>query len=274
MSPALRLGPLVFPIELALLVATAAVGLLAGRLLAGTRAEDAGRVLWRCLLLGLLGARLDFVWQYRDHFLQDPLKILDLRDGGWTGLAGLAAALLYGAYAVLRHRAPRRALLVAMALSTAVWLGGGRLLAPSTQTQPQLAGLSLQQLDGAPAALAAFHGKPTVVNLWASWCPPCRREMPAFEQAQAANPDIHFVFLNQGEAAATVRQYLDEHAPSLANALLDPAGDASRQMSNRGLPATLFLDAQGRLIDVRVGELSSATLAQRLESIRAADAPR
>ena len=45
-------------------------------------------------------------------------------------------------------------------------------------------------------------------------------------------------------------------------------------MSNRGLPATLFLDAQGRLIDVRVGELSSATLAQRLESIRAADAPR
>lgn len=274
MSPALRLGPLVFPIELAVLVVTAAVGLLAGRLLAGTRGEDAGRVLWRCLLLGLLVARLAFVWQYRDHFLQDPLKILDLRDGGWTGLAGLAAALLYGAYAVLRNRAPRRALLVAMALSTAVWLGGGRLLAPSTQTQPQLAGLSLQQLDGAPAALAAFHGKPTVVNLWASWCPPCRREMPAFEQAQAANPDIHFVFLNQGEAAATVRQYLDEHAPSLANALLDPAGDASRQMSNRGLPATLFLDAQGRLIDVRVGELSSATLAQRLESIRAADAPR
>ncbi|WP_459655422.1 TlpA family protein disulfide reductase, partial [Achromobacter xylosoxidans] len=71
--------------------------------------------------------------------------------------------------------------------------------------------------------LAAFQGKPTVVNLWASWCPPCRREMPAFEQAQAANPDIHFVFLNQGEAASTVRQYLDEHAPSLANALLDPA---------------------------------------------------
>ena len=96
MSPALRLGPLVFPIELALLVATAAVGLLAGRLLAGTRAEDAGRVLWRCLLLGLLVARLAFVWQYRDHFLQDPLKILDLRDGGWAGLAGLAAALLYG----------------------------------------------------------------------------------------------------------------------------------------------------------------------------------
>ncbi|WP_238925967.1 TlpA family protein disulfide reductase [Achromobacter xylosoxidans] len=271
MSPALRLGPLVFPIELALLAAAVVVGLVAGRLLAGARAEDAGRALWRCLLLGLLVARLAFVWQYRDHFLQDPIKILDLRDGGWTGPAGLAAALLYGAYAVLRDRAPRRAVLAAMALGTAVWLGGGRLLAPSAQPQPQLAALSLQQLDGKPATLAAFQGKPTVVNLWASWCPPCRREMPAFEQAQAANPDIHFVFLNQGEAASTVRQYLDEHAPSLANALLDPAGDASRQMSNRGLPATLFLDAQGRLVDLRVGELSSATLAQRLEAVRAAD---
>ncbi|MGE8659146.1 MAG: TlpA family protein disulfide reductase [Achromobacter sp.] len=272
MSPALRLGPLVFPVELALLAAAVVAGLIAGRLLAGARAEATGRALWRCLLLGLLAARLGFVWQYRDHFQQDPLKILDLRDGGWAGAAGLVAALAYGAYATLRNRAPRRALLVAMALGAAVWLGGARLLAPPAQTPPQLAGLSLQRLDGAAATLAAFHGKPMVVNLWASWCPPCRREMPAFEQAQAAHPDIHFVFVNQGEAAATVRQYLDEHAPSLANALLDPAGEASRQMSNRGLPATLFLDAEGRLLDVRVGELSSATLAQRLASIRSANA--
>ncbi|WZB75862.1 prolipoprotein diacylglyceryl transferase family protein [Achromobacter insuavis] len=91
--------------SLALLAATVVIGLIAGRLLAGARAEDAGRVLWRGLLLGLLVARLAFVWQYRDHFLQNPLKILDLRDGGWASPAGLAAALLYGAYAVLRDRA-------------------------------------------------------------------------------------------------------------------------------------------------------------------------
>ena len=96
MTPALRLGPLVFPIELALLAAAIAIGLIAGRLLAGARAEAASRELWRCLLLGLLAARLAFVWQYRDHFAQDPIKILDLRDGGWTGAAGLAAALAYG----------------------------------------------------------------------------------------------------------------------------------------------------------------------------------
>jgi thiol-disulfide isomerase/thioredoxin len=131
--------------------------------------------------------------------------------------------------------------------------------------------LAVQRIDGAPAALSAFHGKPTVINLWASWCPPCRREMPAFAKAQASNPDVNFVFLNQGEAPPDVAQFLAQHAPALRNVLLDPAGEASRKLSNRGLPATLFLDAQGRLVDLRVGELSTASLAQRLEAIQKAD---
>jgi thiol-disulfide isomerase/thioredoxin len=161
-------------------------------------------------------------------------------------------------------------LLGALALASAAWLGGGRWLASTPQPQPELAALAVKNVDGAPAALSAFQGKPTVINLWASWCPPCRREMPAFAAAQAANPDVNFVFLNQAEAPGDVTQFLNEHAPGLQNVLIDPAGEASRKFSNRGLPATLFLDAQGRLVDLRVGELSTASLAQRLESIRAA----
>lgn len=273
MSPAIRLGPLVFPTELAVLIVAGLVGLLAARLFGGKRAPEISTVLWRALLLGLVAARLGFLWQTRDHIMRDPIQALDLRDGGWAGMAGLAAAGAYVAYAALRAHAPRPALLGALTLAAATWLMGSHLLAPTPQAQPALAAVALQALDGQPATLAAFQGKPTVVNLWASWCPPCRREMPAFERAQAANPDIHFVFLNQGETPAAVRQYLDQHAPSLANALLDPAGEASRTMSNRGLPATLFLDADGRLMDVRVGELSSATLAQRLDAIRPPAAP-
>ncbi|MNT16977.1 Thiol:disulfide interchange protein TlpA [compost metagenome] len=196
---------------------------------------------------------------------------MDLRDGGWAGLAGLAAAWVYVLFAVVRRHAPRTALLSAMALASLVWFGGGRWLAPTPQAQPELAALAVQRIDGAPAALSAFHGKPTVINLWASWCPPCRREMPAFAKAQAANPDVNFVFLNQGEAPPEVAKFLEQHAPSLRNVLLDPAGEASRKLSNRGLPATLFLDAQGRLVDLRVGELSTASLAQRLEAIQKAD---
>lgn len=273
MTPAIRLGPLVLPTELALLIAAGVVGLLAAKLLNRDRdrAAHLSTVLWRALIIGLLVARLSFVWRYRDHYLPDPINMLDLRDGGWIGLAGLAAAWAYAAIAVLRRHAPRVALLGALALASAAWLGGGRWLAPTPQAQPELAALAVNNMDGAPATMSAFHGKPTVINLWASWCPPCRREMPAFAAAQAANPDVNFVFLNQAEAAQDVAQFLDKHAPALRNVLIDPAGEASRKFSNRGLPATLFLDAEGRLVDLRVGELSTASLAQRLESIRAAD---
>lgn len=273
MTPAIRIGPLVIPSEFAVLLVATAVGLLAARLLNRQRSEanELSTALWRAMLVGLLVARLGFVWQYREHYLPDPIKILDLRDGGWAGLAGLAAAWGYVLFAAVRRHAPRAALLGAVALASVVWVGGGRWLAPTPQAQPELAALAVQHIDGAPAALSAFHGKPTVINLWASWCPPCRREMPAFAKAQAANPDVNFVFLNQGEAPPDVAQFLAQHAPALRNVLLDPAGEASRKLSNRGLPATLFLDAQGRLVDLRVGELSTASLAQRLEAIQKAD---
>lgn len=279
MPPAIRLGPLVFPAELAVLAAAAAIGLLAGRLIghltgrAGRpdRSAEVSTILWRALIAGLVVARLGFAWQYRDHFAQDPIGILDLRDGGWHGMAGLAAAWAYGVATMIRRSAPRPAVLGALALASVAWLGGGRLLAPAGAPPPALARLSLQQLDGAAASLAEFRGKPTVINLWASWCPPCRREMPAFARAQAAHPELNFVFLNQGEAAPAIRQYLDEHAPALRNVLRDPESEASRTMSNRGLPATLFLDAEGRLVDLRVGELSTATLAQRIEAIGTAE---
>lgn len=273
MPPAIRLGPLVFPAELAVLAAAVIAGLLAAHLLNragrdGHRADVSG-VVWGALVVGLLAARLGFVWQYRDPFMQNPLAVLDIRDGGWAGMWGLAAVWIYAVVAMLRRRTPRPAVIGALALATITWLAGGRLLAPPDQPPPALAQLRLQDLNAAPVALSAYQGKPTVVNLWASWCPPCRREMPAFEAAQAAHPDVHFVFLNQGEAPPEITQYLRQHAPALQNVLMDPASDASRQLSNRGLPATLFLDASGRMVDLRVGELSAATLAQRLDALRA-----
>ncbi|MGY6271489.1 prolipoprotein diacylglyceryl transferase family protein [Achromobacter denitrificans] len=271
MNPALRIGPLAIPGELAVLAAAVLAGLLAARLSGRARPAELGTALWRALFIGLAVARLVFVWQYREHYLPHPLRILDLRDGGWSGMAGLLGAWAYALYAAIRRKAPAPALLGALALACAVWIGGGRWLAPAPETRPELAALAVQRLDGAPATLAAFQGKPTVINLWASWCPPCRREMPAFAAAQAAHPDVNFVFLNQAEAPEDIARFLQQHAPGLRNVLVDPAGEASRAMSNRGLPATLFLDAQGRLASLRVGELSAASLAQRLDAIRAPD---
>ena len=72
--------------------------------------------------------------------------------------------------------------------------------------------------------LRSLAGRPLVVNLWATWCPPCRREMPAMQAAQEANPDIGFVFVNQGESSVIVRRFLATQQLRLQNVVIDPSG--------------------------------------------------
>ena len=130
--------------------------------------------------------------------------------------------------------------------------------------------LILASIEGRPVSLAGFAGRPTVINLWATWCPPCRREMPALQQAQAANPDVNFVFVNQGEAAGPIAIFLDQRGLTLRHVLVDTQRLTGTQLGHSALPTTLFFDARGRLADTRIGELSQATLMQRLAGLRAA----
>ena len=96
--------------------------------------------------------------------------------------------------------------------------------------------------------------------------------MPVLERAQRATPGVAFVFANQGESAETVKAYLAAESLVLKNMLLDPSGSVAAAASAPGLPTTLFFDATGQLVDRRMGELSPATLAQRLERLLAAPA--
>ncbi|HQQ71908.1 MAG TPA: TlpA disulfide reductase family protein, partial [Alicycliphilus sp.] len=122
-------------------------------------------------------------------------------------------------------------------------------------------------LDARSVALPELRGQPVVVNLWASWCPPCRREMPVLLQASQARPDVRFVWINQGEAPETALRYASQQGLPLADVLLDGTSQLSRELGHKALPTTLFYDAQGRLQAVRAGELSAATLAQHLALI-------
>ena len=119
-----------------------------------------------------------------------------------------------------------------------------------------------------PATVPEPKRNTTVVNLWATWCPPCRREMPLPQQAQAAHPALNFVFVNQGEARDVILRYLQGQGIVLRNVLIDLRRATGVAFNERALPTTLFFDARGRLLSTRVGGLSEATLAERLGAIQ------
>ena len=274
MNQALQVGPLSLPYSVLLtLVAIALGGFVAGRLAraAGSEPEP---TLTLMLVVGLLAARLAFVWQWREQYFDLPLSILDIRDGGWEPTAGLVVALLFGLQRAHRQAGLRKPVFAAAFTTGMVLLLGGIATLLMSSSAVPLPPLTLSSLEGRPVSLAGFGGKPTVVNLWATWCPPCQREMPVLQQAQAANPGVNIVFVNQGEESPTIAAFLGGHGLALRNVLVDPQRRTGAALGHRALPTTLFFDAHGRLADTRLGELSQATLTQRLASLRAASPPR
>jgi thiol-disulfide isomerase/thioredoxin len=151
----------------------------------------------------------------------------------------------------------------------ALWLAGsaatGRFQAAA------LPAVSLHPLDGgAPVALRQVApGRPLVVNLWASWCGPCRAEMPVLAEAQRRSDGVAFAFVNQGEVAAAVHAYLQQERLALRGVLLDPTSSLGRAVGSHGLPTTLFYDAEGRLAHAHFGVLNGAALAGRLQELQA-----
>lgn len=239
------------------------IGWLAGRK-RGVTVEPA---LSAMFLLGMIGARLGFVLFYLHDYLAQPLSIIDIRDGGFTQPVGVGVAVAAGCVYAWRNAATRVPLAIAVTCGSLTWaaaLAGSGWLRPTQTELPQVA---LVDLRGADVSLQALKGRPLVVNLWATWCPPCRKEMPVLAQAQRTRDDVRFVFINQGEPSRIVNRYLESEQLTLDNVLLDINSDFVRQLGADGLPTTYFYDAQGRLAEIHFGELSHATLKHNLKAI-------
>ena len=265
---AIRLGPLYIPIAVAVSLAAVLVATLLAEWYQRRRGVDPGAVLWWMIPVGFLVARIVFVVKHHDIYLAAPMSAFDIRDGGFEAVAGLIAACVVGAELTRRTAALRRPVIVCVLAGCVVWFGGtlaGHMLAPAQAPMPDL---MVRQLDGREVALRSFGNRPVVLNLWATWCPPCRREMPALMAAQAANPQVAFVFVNQDESAATVESFLARQGLRMHNVVLDPGGRVAAGTGALGLPTTLFYGAKGELTVRHVGELSSATLVDKLASIQ------
>jgi thiol-disulfide isomerase/thioredoxin len=265
---ALIIGPLAIPYALLLVFAVAASSLAVGTRSAGKAGMAIESELWKTLIVGLVVARLTFIWEFRSAYMLSPLGMLDIRDGGWNATAGFIGAWLFALSLYGRRPALRKPVQSAMLTGSLVWLAGSIALSLQPGPGQQMPALGFQSSQGETVQLAGFKGKPTVVNLWATWCPPCVREMPVLQKAQADLPGVNFVFVNQGESPDKVNPWLQARNLHLRNMLLDEARVAGAAFKQSALPMTLFFDADGRLVSTRIGELSAATLAERLDAIR------
>lgn len=263
----IAIGPLALPVSLVTLAISLGLGWWVSELVARRRALAIEPMLYLVLATGFIAARLAFVFEYRSAYTQAPLAILDIRDGGWSPWIGFAAAAICVALLAARRTGYGKPLVAGWSVALGAWLAGLGLASALQGPPPGLPAVSLAALDGTSVDLAGLQGRPVVLNLWASWCPPCRREMPVLQQAQQYRADVQFVFVDQGESAGKVQAFLAANRLQLRNVLLDPDGTVALQLHQRAFPATLFFDARGHLVATRVGELSSATLAERLDAL-------
>ena len=268
------LGPLVMSVQRGVLVLAVLVALMVAVFLARQRRVPVADAVMSVLGWGVLGARLVFVLRYWSDYAASPWSMVDIRDGGFDPVGGLLAALLFACWTGWRRAALRRPLGIALSAGAATWLVTSLALVAMVDPARELPAVPLATLSGGETSLAARHdGRPMVVNLWATWCPPCRREMPVLEAAQQARPDVQFVFVNQREPLWTVQQFLMQQSLQLTNVVMDTQGDLSRHMGSFALPTTLFYDAGGRLVDSHLGEVSHATLRHALQRLAPIESP-
>jgi thiol-disulfide isomerase/thioredoxin len=133
--------------------------------------------------------------------------------------------------------------------------------------------LALKDLAGLRHDLADYRGKVVVVNFWATWCQPCREELPSLERLRDAmrGRPVEVLAVNVAEGESRVKGFLAE-VPLRLPVLLDRNGDAQRTWRVRGLPATFLLEPQGSIRFWYLGELDWAQPAvlRTVESLLAA----
>lgn len=118
-------------------------------------------------------------------------------------------------------------------------------------------------LAGDPFSLRDLRGSPVVLNFWATWCEPCRVEMPILQSLQDNNPGLRVVGVNLGEPAALVQAWVDDFALDFT-IVLDPDGGLSRLYYLLGQPTTYIIAPDGRITHVFYGPVPEAHLRSAL----------
>jgi thiol-disulfide isomerase/thioredoxin len=258
------LGPLAFPAETAAVLAGMISFMVFEHALVKRFDGRLEKWMGQTILAAVLGARLVHVALHWDVFATEPLRALAVWQGGsWIGAAiGVAVAT------ALAAKRTWKALPLAACATAAFFVAWVTvvLIAPHEPFPPPPA-VVLYDLKGSPFAMSD-RARPAVLNLWATWCPPCRRELPMMAELAKSTSDADFIFANQGESREAIRTYLQDAGLTLDIALVDTASILSRHYSAIGTPTTLFLNSDGSVSSANIGEITKEMLLGQLRALK------
>lgn len=177
--------------------------------------------------------------------------------------------------AAAQARQRRRTLTIGGVVAAAAALVGVVIaIGGSNDEQPaaQVAGagtedVSFEMLDGSTGTLADYRGRPLVVNFFASWCTPCLAEMPGFERVHRdLDGKVAFLGVNLQDRPEDGRRVVEQTGVTYDIAR-DPDGSIFQSFEAFAMPTTVFIDAQGDVVDLQSGEISAGALAERIEDV-------
>lgn len=171
------------------------------------------------------------------------------------------------------------AVLLAVGAATAGvyrWYLGGTPGAASGEPRSQLRigspapDFGLQGLDGSPISLRSFRGRPAWINFWATWCTPCRAEMPELVTvaAEARGRGIEMVAVDVAESPNDVSAYLRQGDYTSLRVALDPDGRVAAAYRVYGLPTHIFIDSEGIVRNINVGAMSADGMRESVRTLR------
>jgi len=137
---------------------------------------------------------------------------------------------------------------------------------PATNPGGRAPNFALQSTDGGQVTLADLTGKPLVINFWATYCPPCKAEMPMLQRRVNAASGARLVLINEGESAQRARDFLTATGIQQA-ALLDTDLKVGRAYGVLPLPTTVFVRADGSIAGRHIGEMDDRVLAAWLSTL-------